>query len=152
MGRGCSPSQRVGLSISWYVDSEQVSRRVITTTGYEALARILAGQWKLLGWVIRVGSDATPEDITDDQVYEPQLDLEPGVTVEIGEDYSRIIIAATASANQLTGVTVGELGLVAKIEDETGTQREILVDRTAYGPATFGEDKTFTCVIELHRW
>ncbi|RLA79092.1 MAG: hypothetical protein DRG33_04580 [Deltaproteobacteria bacterium] len=135
------------------IDGEIVSERIVTNDGLEAMAKILAMKWTLNSWKIQIGSDASPADITDDKIYDKKLEYTPTVSVEVDPYYSRIVFVVTASASDLSGVTVGELGLVANVTLEDGaTSQDILVDRTQYGPETFDSDKTFTCILEFRRW
>lgn len=135
------------------IDRVIISERIMTSNGLETIAKILAMKWTLNSWKIQIGSDASPADITDDKIYDKKLEYTPTISVEVDPYYSRIVFVITASASDLSGVTIGELGLVANVTLEDGsTTQDVLVDRTEYGPETFDSDKTFTCILEFRRW
>jgi len=146
-------SPRVGLSAKWLVDGQVVSDHIITKNGLEAIAKILAGKWTVNGWYIKLGSDATPEDVLDSQLYSEVLSKQASVEVESDPYFSRATFTATFTASELSGQTIGELGLIVSVTLEDGsTIQDVLIDRTMYGPASFDTDKTFTCILEFRRW
>ena len=135
------------VRVIWFIDNELVSDRLITNKGLEAFAKILAGVETVSSWSVIIGSDPSPEDIYDEQLYDQKLSYTPTITYEVTDTYSRIRFDATAPSADLNDIIIGELGLLL-----TTNVDSYLVDRTSYTPTTFTTSKTFTCIIELRRW
>ena len=134
------------VRVGWLVDGELVSERILTNEGIETILRILNAEWTVSDWKIVLGSDPSPEDITDDAVSE-LASKTASRTVTISDLYGRIEFSASFTAAELADLNIGELGLVC-----VTSSGDKLVDRTMHGPVTYDADKTFTCFIEIRRW
>ena len=155
---GQSPNTPIGLSgenmklrITWWIDNQLISDKILTDKGLEFLVKVLSTAETIQSWTILIGSDPTPEDPSDDIIYDQKLSYSPTITTEVGSDYSRIRFDVNASSTDLSGITVGELGLQVTTSDGTNTYT-YLVDRTSYTPTQFTTSKNFTCIIEFRRW